>query len=171
MKLSTRPAEFLGKIETWNHAEAELKRALETVGEAYAINDGDGAFYGPKIDFDVTDAIGRKWQCATIQLDYMMPERFDLKYIGADNAEHRPVVIHRYPDRVAAFPAMMERHRKREGLRICRAAWLLGVSVREYQETRGRRAVADVRDLGSGSASCTGGFRCSWCLDARYTDV
>jgi threonyl-tRNA synthetase len=62
---------------------------------AYELNDGDGAFYGPKIDFDVTDAIGRKWQCATIQLDYMMPERFDLKYTGADNAEHRPVVIHR----------------------------------------------------------------------------
>jgi threonyl-tRNA synthetase len=62
---------------------------------AYALNAGDGAFYGPKIDFDVTDAIGRKWQCATIQLDYMQPENFDLKYIGADNTEHRPVVIHR----------------------------------------------------------------------------
>jgi len=59
------------------------------------LNDGDGAFYGPKIDFDVTDAIGRKWQCATIQLDYQMPQRFDLKYVGADNTEHRPVVIHR----------------------------------------------------------------------------
>ena len=62
---------------------------------AYTLNEKDGAFYGPKIDFDVTDAIGRKWQCATIQLDYMQPENFDLKYIGADNAEHRPVVIHR----------------------------------------------------------------------------
>jgi threonyl-tRNA synthetase len=62
---------------------------------AYELNEGDGAFYGPKIDFDVTDAIGRKWQLATIQLDYQMPERFDLKYVGADNAEHRPVVIHR----------------------------------------------------------------------------
>ena len=95
MKLSTRPAEYLGTIEQWNHAEAELKRALEAVGEAYTINEGDGAFYGPKIDFDVTDAIGRKWQCATIQLDYNLPQRFDLKYVGADNAEHRPVVIHR----------------------------------------------------------------------------
>jgi threonyl-tRNA synthetase len=95
MKLSTRPEEFLGAIETWDHAERELKRALDAVGEPYTINEGDGAFYGPKIDFDVTDAIGRKWQCATIQLDYQMPERFDLKYIGADNAEHRPVVIHR----------------------------------------------------------------------------
>jgi threonyl-tRNA synthetase len=95
MKLSTRPPEFLGAIETWDHAERELKRALDAVGQQYTINDGDGAFDGPKIDFDVTDAFGRKWQCATIQLDYQMPERFDLKYIGADNAEHRPVVIHR----------------------------------------------------------------------------
>ena len=95
MKLSTRPPEYLGTVEQWNHAEAELKRALDAVGERYTINEGDGAFYGPKIDFDVTDAIGRKWQCATIQLDYNLPERFDLKYVGADNAEHRPVVIHR----------------------------------------------------------------------------
>jgi threonyl-tRNA synthetase len=95
MKLSTRPPEYLGSIEQWNHAESELKRALDSVGEPYTINEGDGAFYGPKIDFDVVDAIGRKWQCATIQLDYQLPQRFDLKYIGADNAEHRPVVIHR----------------------------------------------------------------------------
>jgi len=94
-KVGTRPAEFLGRIETWDHAEAQLRAALEQSGVAYELNEGDGAFYGPKIDFDVTDAIGRKWQCATIQLDYMMPERFDLKYTGADNAEHRPVVIHR----------------------------------------------------------------------------
>jgi threonyl-tRNA synthetase len=94
-KLSTRPAEFLGEVATWDHAEAALTQALEAAGQAYSINEGDGAFYGPKIDFDVTDALGRKWQCATIQLDYQLPQRFDLKYIGADNAEHRPVVIHR----------------------------------------------------------------------------
>jgi threonyl-tRNA synthetase len=94
-KLGTRPPDFLGQIETWNHAEAQLKAALDRSGMEYQLNEGDGAFYGPKIDFDVTDAIGRKWQCATIQLDYQMPERFDLKYIGADNAEHRVVVIHR----------------------------------------------------------------------------
>jgi threonyl-tRNA synthetase len=94
-KLSTRPDEFLGKVETWDHAEAQLKAALEHANMAYTLNTGEGAFYGPKIDFDVTDAIGRKWQCATIQLDYEQPENFDLKYIGADNAEHRPVVIHR----------------------------------------------------------------------------
>ena len=94
-KLSTRPAEFLGEIETWDRAEAALRQALEAAGQAYTVDEGDGAFYGPKIDFDVTDALGRKWQCATVQLDYQMPQRFDLKYIGPDNAEHRPVVIHR----------------------------------------------------------------------------
>ena len=95
VKLSTRPAEFLGEAATWDHAEASLREALDNAGQAYTLNAGDGAFYGPKIDFDVTDAIGRKWQCATIQLDYQLPQRFDLKYVGADNAEHRPVVIHR----------------------------------------------------------------------------
>jgi threonyl-tRNA synthetase len=95
MKLATRPAEFMGEIGTWDHAESELKKALDAVGVAYTINEGDGAFYGPKIDFAVTDALGRKWQCATVQLDYLLPQRFELKYIGADNAEHRPVVIHR----------------------------------------------------------------------------
>jgi threonyl-tRNA synthetase len=94
-KLSTRPAEFLGDVETWNSAEDQLRAALECAGQSYTINEGDGAFYGPKIDFDVTDAIGRKWQCATIQLDYNLPQRFDLKYVGSDNTEHRPVVIHR----------------------------------------------------------------------------
>jgi threonyl-tRNA synthetase len=95
VKLSTRPDEYLGELATWDHAERSLKQALEAAGQAYAINEGDGAFYGPKIDVDVTDAIGRKWQCATIQLDYQMPQRFGLKYVGADNAEHTPVVIHR----------------------------------------------------------------------------
>jgi threonyl-tRNA synthetase len=95
MKLATRPAEFLGDVSTWNHAEAELKKALEAVGVPYTVNEGDGAFYGPKIDFAVTDALGRKWQCATVQLDYQLPQQFELKYIGADNTEHRPVVIHR----------------------------------------------------------------------------
>jgi threonyl-tRNA synthetase len=94
-KLSTMPDEHLGEEATWRHAEDQLRAALGRAGMAYDVNEKDGAFYGPKIDFDVTDAIGRKWQCATIQLDYQQPENFDLKYIGADNAEHRPVVIHR----------------------------------------------------------------------------
>jgi threonyl-tRNA synthetase len=94
-KLSTRPDEFLGEAATWDHAEAQLKAALERAQLPYELNEKDGAFYGPKIDFDITDALGRKWQCATIQLDYQQPENFDLKYVGADNTEHRPVVIHR----------------------------------------------------------------------------
>jgi threonyl-tRNA synthetase len=94
-KLSTRPEKFLGEIATWDHAEAALRQALERAAQPYDLNEGDGAFYGPKIDFDIEDALGRKWQCGTIQLDYQVPERFDLKYVGADNAEHRPVVIHR----------------------------------------------------------------------------
>jgi threonyl-tRNA synthetase len=94
-KLGTRPPEFLGQVETWDHAETQLKAALDRAGMDYQLNEGDGAFYGPKIDFDVTDAIGRKLQCATIQLDYMQPENFDLKYTGADNTEHRPIVIPR----------------------------------------------------------------------------
>jgi len=95
VKLATRPPEFLGEKATWDHAEAALHAALTSTGVDYELNAGDGAFYGPKIDFDVTDAIGRTWQCATIQLDYQLPQRFDLKYTGADNAVHRPVVIHR----------------------------------------------------------------------------
>jgi threonyl-tRNA synthetase len=94
-KLSTRPEEFMGEVSTWDHAERQLREALERAAMPHTVNEKDGAFYGPKIDFDITDAIGRKWQCATIQLDYMQPENFDLKYVAADNAEHRPVVIHR----------------------------------------------------------------------------
>src|SRR4051812_34583625 len=94
-KLSTRPDEFLGEVATWDHAEAQLKAALDRAHLPYDLNAKDGAFYGPKIDFDITDALGRKWQCATIQLDYQQPENFDLKYVGADNTGHRPVVIHR----------------------------------------------------------------------------
>jgi threonyl-tRNA synthetase len=95
VELSTRPETFLGDTETWDQAEGQLKQALDAAGQAYVVAEGAGNFYGPKIDFHVVDAIGRNWQCATIQLDYQLPQRFDLKYIGADNAEHRPVVIHR----------------------------------------------------------------------------
>ena len=79
----------------WDDAEAALEARARELRQAYTLNAGDGTFYGPKIDFDITDALGRKWQCGTIQLDYAVPERFDLKYVGADNTEHRPVVIHR----------------------------------------------------------------------------
>jgi threonyl-tRNA synthetase len=94
-KFATRPEKRIGDDALWDKAEGALKAALEKTGLSYELKPGDGAFYGPKIDFDVSDSIGRKWQLGTIQLDYNAPERFDMTYIGADNAEHRPVVIHR----------------------------------------------------------------------------
>ncbi|MBS2022354.1 MAG: threonine--tRNA ligase [Deltaproteobacteria bacterium] len=94
-KFATRPEKRLGDDAMWDRAEGALRAALEATGLQYELKPGDGAFYGPKIDFDVSDSIGRKWQLGTIQLDYAAPERFDLSYIGDDNAQHRPVVIHR----------------------------------------------------------------------------
>lgn len=94
-KLSTRPADKLGDDAFWDRAEASLENALRANNLEWKVNAGDGAFYGPKIDFDVIDALGRPWQCATIQLDYQVPLRFELSYVGRDNAEHAPVVIHR----------------------------------------------------------------------------
>jgi len=95
IKFGTRPEQRIGSDELWDRAEGALRSALETMGLEYEENPGDAAFYGPKIDFHVSDAIGRTWQLGTIQLDYNAPERFDLTYIGEDNKEHRPVVIHR----------------------------------------------------------------------------
>ena len=95
LKFATRPAVRIGSDELWDRAEAALRAALEKTGRPYELKEGDGAFYGPKIDFDVLDSIGRAWQLGTIQLDYNAPERFDLEYTGEDNAAHRPVVIHR----------------------------------------------------------------------------
>jgi threonyl-tRNA synthetase len=95
LKFATRPEVRIGSDESWDRAEAALRSALEATGMPYELKPGDGAFYGPKIDFDVTDSIGRSWQLGTIQLDYAAPERFDLSYVGDDNSEHRPVVIHR----------------------------------------------------------------------------
>lgn len=95
IELSTRPDDSLGSDELWNQAESALQAALDGAGVTYHINPGDGAFYGPKIDFHIKDAIGRTWQCATVQLDFNLPIRFDLEYIGEDGKAHRPVVIHR----------------------------------------------------------------------------
>jgi threonyl-tRNA synthetase len=95
VELSTRPEKSMGSEEQWAKAEAALTEALDRQGREYELNPGDGAFYGPKIDFHVTDALGRSWQCGTCQLDFQMPERFDLSYVGADDAAHRPVMIHR----------------------------------------------------------------------------
>ncbi len=95
VELSTRPDKSIGTDEQWERATAALREALERQGREYDLSPGEGTFYGPKIDFHITDALGRSWQCGTCQLDFQMPERFELTYTGADNAEHRPVMIHR----------------------------------------------------------------------------
>ncbi len=95
VELSTRPENAMGAIEDWNRAEEVLKNVLDDLGAAYTINEGDGAFYGPKIDFHIRDAIGRSWQCGTVQLDFQMPQRFELEYTGPDGEKHRPIVVHR----------------------------------------------------------------------------
>jgi len=95
LELSTRPEQRIGSDDMWDRAEAALESALRARGLEYELNEGDGAFYGPKIDLHMTDSIGRPWQLGTVQLDYSMPERFDLGYTAADNEEHRPVMIHR----------------------------------------------------------------------------
>ena len=95
VELSTRPEDSMGSDEEWNMAESSLKEALDEGGLDYKINEGDGAFYGPKIDFHIEDSLGRSWQCGTIQLDFQLPQRFELEYIGSDGEKHRPIVIHR----------------------------------------------------------------------------
>ena len=95
VKLSTRPADFMGEPVLWDEAEAALERSLNANNIPFIVNHGDGAFYGPKIDFDVIDALGRKWQCATIQLDFQLPRRFELTYTDRDNTQKTPIVIHR----------------------------------------------------------------------------
>ncbi|MEW9095065.1 MAG: threonine--tRNA ligase [Clostridiaceae bacterium] len=95
VELSTRPENSMGSDEDWEAATNGLREALEEIGLNYKVNEGDGAFYGPKIDFHLRDCIGRTWQCGTIQLDFQMPERFDLNYVGSDGEKHRPVMVHR----------------------------------------------------------------------------
>ena len=95
VELSTRPEDYMGSEEEWDRATNALREALDEKGMPYKINEGDGAFYGPKIDFHLEDCLGRTWQCGTIQLDFQMPERFDLTYVGPDGEKHRPVIIHR----------------------------------------------------------------------------
>jgi threonyl-tRNA synthetase len=95
VELSTRPEKSIGTDEQWRIAEDALARALEEMGRDYQLHEGDGAFYGPKIDFHITDALGRSWQCGTCQLDFFMPQRFDLTYTTADDEQRPPVMIHR----------------------------------------------------------------------------
>ncbi len=95
IEVSTMPEDHMGDIKDWDFATETLKKAIEEMGKDYIINEGDGAFYGPKLDFHLSDCLGRTWQCGTIQLDMQLPERFELEYTGADNEKHRPVMIHR----------------------------------------------------------------------------
>jgi threonyl-tRNA synthetase len=95
VELSTRPANSMGSDEEWQLAESALQGALEEINMDFKVNEGDGAFYGPKIDFHLEDSIGRTWQCGTIQLDLQLPQRFNLQYIGSDGEKYRPIVIHR----------------------------------------------------------------------------
>ena len=95
IELSTRPEDSMGTDEEWETAENALREAMEVLGVPYVVNEGDGAFYGPKLDFHLEDSIGRTWQCGTIQLDMQMPQRFDITYVGSDNEKHRPIMIHR----------------------------------------------------------------------------
>jgi len=95
MELSTMPENAMGSKEQWDSAEQALKEALEETNSEYKLNPGDGAFYGPKIDFHIKDSLGRTWQCGTIQLDFQMPQKFELEYIGSDDKTHVPVMVHR----------------------------------------------------------------------------
>ena len=95
MELSTRPEKSIGSDEDWERATQALLQALESKNLPFDINEGEGAFYGPKIDVKLKDALNRSWQCATIQVDFTMPERFDLTYVGSDGERHRPVMLHR----------------------------------------------------------------------------
>ena len=95
IEVSTMPEDHMGDVKDWDFATETLKQAVTEMGKDYVINEGDGAFYGPKLDFHLSDCLGRTWQCGTIQLDMQLPERFELEYMGADNEKHRPVMIHR----------------------------------------------------------------------------
>jgi threonyl-tRNA synthetase len=149
VELSTRPEKSMGSEEQWDKAEAALAEALDSQGREYTLNPGDGAFYGPKIDFHITDALGRSWQCGTCQLDFQMPERFELYYTGADDSAHRPVMIHR------ALLGSMERF---AGILIEHYAgrfpvWLAPVqaivlSISDRHNDYARRAYEQLRDLG-----------------------
>src|SRR3954469_14992539 len=149
VELSTRPEKSIGTDEQWERAEGALREALERQGREYDVSPGEGTFYGPKIDFHITDALGRSWQCGTCQLDFQMPERFELYYTGADDSAHRPVMIHR------ALLGSMERF---PGIRIEHYAgrfpvWMAPVqaivlSISDRHNDYGRRAFEQLRELG-----------------------
>jgi len=158
LKFATRPPERIGDDAMWDRAEADLRAALEATGLPWELKAGDGAFYGPKIDFDVSDSIGRKWQLGTIQLDYAAPERFDLTYVGEDNAEHRPVVIHRAMcGSFERFIAILIEH-----FAGAFPAWIAPEQVRvlpisDQQAEAAARVVAQLRDAGLRATLDAGG--------------
>jgi len=167
VELSTRPEKSIGTDAEWEEAEAMLRNALERIGRDYRVNPGDGAFYGPKIDFHVTDALGRSWQLGTCQLDFFMPARFELGYQGADNQDHRPLMIHRallgsmerfvgiliehhggrFPDWLAPVQAVIlpvaDRHREAAAAML---AELGGLGVRARLDDRGESVGRMIRD-------------------------
>lgn len=136
---STRPDDYMGELEVWNKAEEQLANALKAAGKTYTLNPGDGAFYGPKLDFQITDALGRQWQCATVQLDWQLPIKFDLHYIGEDGKEHRPVMIHRaIMGSLERFMGIMTEH-----FAGTFPAWLAPVQARVLPITDGQREYAE----------------------------
>ncbi len=149
VELSTRPEKSIGTAEQWQRAEAALTEALQRQGRDYQLNEGDGAFYGPKIDFHITDALGRSWQCGTCQLDFSMPERFGLSYTGADNAEHTPVMIHRAllgsMERFVGI--LIEHHAGRFPLWLAPLQAIV-LPVADRHAERAREVAAELRDAG-----------------------
>jgi threonyl-tRNA synthetase len=157
-KLSTRPEKKLGDDALWDQAEKALENALKNNGIDFELKEGDGAFYGPKIDFDVVDAINREWQCATIQLDYQLPERFELKYVGKNNELLTPIVIHRaifgslerfiailIEHYAGAFPTWLSPEQVRV-LTVSEKSAAHGEAVRAALEAKGLRVHLDGRD-------------------------
>jgi threonyl-tRNA synthetase len=158
IELSTRPDEYMGDIEMWNKAEEDLKRVLQERNADYQINEGDGSFYGPKIDFHLVDSIGRSWQCGTVQLDFQMPEKFNCEYIGEDNKVHRPILIHRaIYGSIERFMAILIEHYEGEFpmwlapvqvkvLLISEGQMEYALQVKRYLENEGLRVELDDRD-------------------------
>jgi threonyl-tRNA synthetase len=147
--LATRPADFMGEIQAWNHAEASIKRVLEAAGMPYEVDEGGGAFYGPKIDLKIRDAIGREWQCTTFQLDFQMPQRFELEYVAQDGSRKRPIMIHRALfGSVERFFAVLIEH-----FAGAFPMWLAPVQARvitvsEKAEAYGREVLAALTNVG-----------------------
>jgi threonyl-tRNA synthetase len=140
IELSTMPEDHMGEIEDWEMATNALKAALNEMGKPFEINEGDGAFYGPKIDFHLEDCLGRTWQCGTIQLDFQMPERFELEYTGTDDQKHRPVMIHRVVfGSIERFIGILTEH-----FAGAFPTWLAPVQVKTMTMTDRNRDYADM---------------------------